>query len=172
LVVVEAAERAAASAVLEDPDFEIADLDGPIRSGERSNGVLQRERQAFECVFGGGETGLDRLSVSAQDREARLVGDRALVGDAVELRGARRVAQLCDENLDLERLLALREHVAEVLGVVVRQGPDVDVTTRVGETGRIGPADARLSETVELVVLAHAGEGDAVVDLRDLEERR
>jgi len=49
-----------------------------------------------------GETIFDGLGVAAQDHEAWLVGDGALVGDSVELGGMKFVAQLGDQDLDFE----------------------------------------------------------------------
>ena len=63
------------------------------------------------------------------------------------------------------------EHVAQVLGVEVGQRPGVDVLAAEGEALGVGVADPGHPQLVELVVLADAGEGDAVVDLADLVQR-
>ena len=63
------------------------------------------------------------------------------------------------------------EHLAQVLGVEVGQRAGVHILAAVGVPLGVGVADPRHPELVELVVLAHAGEGDAVVDLADLVER-
>ncbi len=59
----------------------------------------------------------------------------------------------------------------EGLRVGVGQGLGRDVAPAVGVALDVGVPDARDAEVLELVVLAHPGEGDAVVDLRDLVEQ-
>src|SRR5450759_1338577 len=67
--------------VLEQPDLELARGNHAVGTRERRHRVLQRGRQRFEFVLGGGESPLDRLGVTAEHREARFVRDRALVGN-------------------------------------------------------------------------------------------
>ena len=81
------------------------------------------------------------------------------------------VAQLGHQDLHLERLHLVGEHLPEVLGVEVGQRPGLDVLAAVGVALGVGVADARYPQLVELVVLADPGEGDAVVDLADLVQR-
>ena len=101
--------------------------------------------------------------------EAVLVGDRALVGDVVQL--VLVLAQLGHQDLDLERLHLVGEDVAEVLRVEVGQRTGVDVLAAVGVPLGVGVANTGHAELVVLVVLADAAEGDAVVDLADLVQR-
>ena len=82
------------------------------------------------------------------------------------------VADLDHEDLDLERLHLVGEDVAEHLGVLVGERVGLHVLAAVAVALEVGVADPRDAELVELVVLAHPGEGDAVVDLADLVERR
>ena len=62
------------------------------------------------------------------------------------------------------------EHLAQRLGVAVGQSPGGDVLPGVGIAPHVGVADPGDLEHLELVVLPDAGEGDPVVDLRDLVE--
>ena len=112
----------------------------------------------------------DGLGLPAQHGVAVLVGDGPLVGDVVQLVRSQPGAQLGHQDLDLERLHLVGEHLAEVLGVEVGQRTGVDVLAAVGVALGVGVADTRDPQLVELVVLAHAGEGDPVVDLADLVE--
>ena len=82
-----------------------------------------------------------------------------------------RQADLGDEDLDLHRLHLVGEDLAEDLGVLVGQAAGVDVVAAVLEALEVGGPHAGHAQLVELVVLADAGEGDAVVDLADLAQR-
>ena len=112
----------------------------------------------------------DGLGVPAEHGEAVLVGDRSLVGDVVQLVGLA-VAQLGHQDLHLERLHLVGEDVAEVLGVEIGQRARVDVLAAERVALGVGVAHPGDTQLVVLVVLAHSGEGDAVVDLADLVER-
>ena len=74
-------------------------------------------------------------------------------------------AELCDKDLDLERLHLVGEDIAEVLGVEIGQAASIDVLAAVGEALRVSVADACDSQLVVFVVLPDPGEGDPVVDL-------
>src|SRR6202042_2158010 len=79
--------------------------------------------------------------------------------------------QLGHQDLHLERLHLVGEHLAEVLGVQVGQRTGVHVFPAVGVPLGVGVAYTGHAQLVELVVLSHAGEGDPVVDLTDLVQR-
>jgi hypothetical protein len=102
---------------------------------------------------------------------AVLVHDRAVVEDVEELVVVALVADLGHEDLDLHRLHLVGEDLAEDLGVLVGQAAGVDVVAAVLVALQVGGADAGDAQLVELVVLADAGERDAVVDLADLAQR-
>ena len=144
-----------------------------VRSGPASAAHRGAEGAAQVPV---GDPGLghplgDGLGLAAEDGEAVLVGDGPLVGDVVQLVGPAVGAQLGHQDLDLEGLHLVGEDVAQELGVEVGQRPGVDVLAAEGEPLGVGVADPGHPELVVLVVLAHPGEGDAVVDLADLVER-
>ena len=79
--------------------------------------------------------------------------------------------ELGDEDLNLQGLHLVGEDLAEVLRVQIRERACVHVVTGIGETLRIGVANAGDAQLVELVVLANAGESDTVVDLAHLVKR-
>ena len=99
-----------------------------------------------------------------------FVGDRAVVGDAVELRrlGLAEVRDLGHAQLDLVGLGLLGEDRAERLGVHIRQLAAGDVTPVVGVAAGVGELDAAAAQVVELVEPADRGEPDPVVQLADL----
>jgi hypothetical protein len=100
-----------------------------------------------------------------------LVDDGAVVEDVEQLVVGGGRPDLGDEDLDLHRLHLVGEDLAEDLGVLVGQAAGVDVLAAVGVALEVGVADPGDAQLVELVVLADAGEGDAVVDLADLAQR-
>ena len=113
----------------------------------------------------------DRLGGAAHDHELRLVGDRAVVGDAVELVAVGGLADAGHAQLHLVGLLLLDERGAQHLGVEVGEHPAGDVAPVVGVAAEVGHADAGGAQRLELVVAPDRGEPDAVVDLRDLVQR-
>ena len=78
---------------------------------------------------------------------------------------------LRDEDLDLVRLHLVGEHLTEGLAVGVGERPRVHVFAGERVALEVGLAHAGDAQHLELVVLAHPGERDAVVDLGDLVQR-
>ena len=117
------------------------------------------------------QAGLDLLRSPAHGDEAVLVGDRAVVGEPVDLVGLGVAADLGDDDLDLVGLGLLGEHRAQGLGVGVGQAARGDVGAVVGVAAQVGVAHPGHPQVLELVVLADRGEGDPVVDLGDLVQR-
>ena len=112
----------------------------------------------------------DRFGRAAHHHEMRFVGDRPVIGDAVEL-GRLGLAEMCDlghAQLDLVGLGLLGEDRAERLRVHVRQLAAGDVTPVVGVAAGVGELDAAAPQVVELVEPADRGEPDPVVQLADL----
>ncbi len=103
--------------------------------------------------------------------DALLVLQAPVVEHAVHLVVVGRVPDLRDQDLDLERLQLLREDPPERLRVGVRDRLRGDVLAAVGVAAEIGQTNPGDAEVLELVVLAHRGERDAVVDLADLVQR-
>ena len=98
-----------------------------------------------------------------------LVGDETGEVDVVDLVGLPvRLPHLRHHDLDLVGLEVVGEHGRHGLGVGVGQRTGGDVLAVVRVALHVGQTDAGLPERLELGVLAHAGEGDAVVDLGDL----
>jgi hypothetical protein len=112
----------------------------------------------------------DGLGVAAEHREPSFVDHGAVVEDVEHLVGLGSESHLGHQDLDLEWLDIVGEHVAQHLGVVVGQAPRVDVVAAELVALEIGGANASNTKAVELVVLAHATERDAVVDLAQLAE--
>ena len=92
-----------------------------VRSGpaKRRRGRLDGRRQVPFGLPRCADALGDRLGVAAQHGKAVLVGDRALVGDVVQLVLA--LTQLGHQDLDLERLHLVGEDIAEILRVEVGQ---------------------------------------------------
>ena len=82
------------------------------------------------------------------------------------------VADLRDDDLDLERLQRAGELVADQLREEPGEGLAAHVLAAEAEALDVRPLDADLPEPVELAVLPDAGEPDAVVDLADLRSGR
>src|SRR5574338_136383 len=80
------------------------------------------------------------------------------------------VADFRDDDLDLERLQRADELVADELRVEPGERLAAHVLAAEAKAFDVRPLHADLPEAVELAVLAHAGERDAVVDLADLRE--
>ena len=97
-----------------------------------------------------------------------LVYHGAVIGDVEELVVAGRMPHLGHQDLHLERLDVVGEHLADDLGVGVGQGPGVDVLAAVRVALDVGVPHPCLAQLVVLVELADASEGDTVVDLADL----
>ncbi len=136
--------------------------------GEGGDGEPERLGEGEAGPPGLGKAGRDLLGGPAHHDEAALVGDRAVVGQAVDLVPIGGGPDLRDDDLDLDRLGLGREDGAELLGVGVGQAAGGDVAAVVGVAAQVGVADAGHPQVLELVVLADRGEGDAVVDLADL----
>jgi hypothetical protein len=167
----DAAEGAPAVPVGQDCRLQLIWTKGPLRSGERGHDGSGRRQKVPTVNIGLSELLADRLSITAEDGKAVLIGDGAFVGDVEELGRSHGGAELCDQYLDLERLHLVGEDIAEVLCVEIGQAASIDVLAAVGEALRVGMADACDTELVVLVVLPDPGEGDPVVDLRDLVKR-
>ncbi len=117
------------------------------------------------------QVGGQRLAGAAHDDEAVLLGDRPVVGEAVELVVGGRLPHLGDDELHLVRLAGLGEDRAEGLGVGVGEPAAGDVAAVVLVAAQVGVAHAGQPQVLELVVLADRREGDPVVDLADLVQR-
>ncbi len=112
----------------------------------------------------------DRLRRAAHHHEVGLVGDRAVIRDAVELGrlGLAVVGDLGHTQLDLVGLGLLGEDRAERLRVHVGQLAAGDVTPVVGVTPGVRELNAPAAQVVELVEPADRGEPHPVVELADL----
>ena len=118
------------------------------------------------------EVAADLLGLAAHGRVVALVLDRPVVEDVVDLvLRAVRSPTSHDQHLHLEGLDVLGEDVAERLRVGVGERLGAHVPAAVGVALDVGVPHPGHPQVLELVVLAHAGEGDAVVDLRDLVEQ-
>ena len=113
----------------------------------------------------------DLLRLTAEDGAALLVHDGAVVEDVVQLVVLDRLPHLRDEDLDLVRLHLVGEHLPEGLAVGVGERACVHVLAGERVALEVGLAHPGDPQHLELVVLADAGERDAVVDLGDLVER-
>ncbi len=113
----------------------------------------------------------DGLGVATDRRVVALVHHGAVVEDVEHLVAGGVEADLGDEDLDLHRLHLVGEDRAEHLRVAVGEAAGIDVVARVLVSLEVGGSDPGDTELVELVVLADAGEGDAVVDLAHLAQR-
>ena len=118
------------------------------------------------------EVAADLVGLATHGRAVALVLDGPVVKDMVDL-VLRPVllGHLAHEQLHLEGLDVLGEDVAEPLRVRVGQGLGAHVPPAVGVPLDVGQPHPRHPQVLELVVLAHPGEGDTVVDLRDLVEQ-
>ena len=108
------------------------------------------------------------VGLAADGREPVLVGHRAVERDPVDLVVAGALARLRHDDLHLERLRALGEDRAELLGIPVGDAarghvPAVELVAR-----DVGVGHAGLAQVLVLVVPADRGERDPVVDLADL----
>ena len=101
------------------------------------------------------------------DHEVRFVGDRAVVGDPVQLRrfGLAEVRHLGHAQLDLVGLGLLGEDRAERLRVHVGQLAARHVATVVGVAAGVGELNAAAAQVVELVEPPDRGETHPVVQL-------
>ncbi len=118
---------------------------------------------------GGFQAGPDGLGVATDHAVGVLVDHAAVVEDVEHLvLGRVDQADLGHQDLHLHRLHLVREDLPEHLGVGVGEAAGVDVFPAVLVALEVGVADPGDAELVELVVLADAGEGDAVVDLAHL----
>jgi hemoglobin len=180
---VQAAECAVRAGPVEDGDLEVGGRQLRLRAvrrrglrgrsggrgGERGERGAQRlgERHAV------GEALLERrrhlVGLAAEGDEPRLVGHRAVPGDAVDLVAVRLGADLRDHDLHLVRLARrLAEVLTERLRVPVRQAARGHVAPVELVAGQVRVGDAGLAQHLVLVVPADGGERDPVVDLADL----
>jgi len=172
----EAAELAARPAALEHRDLELVRGQPTLLAGgrvgpEQLDGQGQRIGQRQAGLPALAQRRRDRLGLPAHHDEAMLVGDRAVVGEAVHLVLSGGLAHLRDHDLDLVGLGLLGEDRAERLRVGVGQAAAGHVAAVVGVAAQVGEAHTRDAQVLELVVLADGREGDAVVDLADLVQR-
>ena len=141
-------------------------LTGRGKRGERGAKRLGQRHAIGEPFL---ERRRDLVGLPAERHETRLVGDRAVPGDPVDLVGVRRGADLGDHDLDLERLSGrFAEDRAQRLGVPVRDAARRDVAAVKLVAGHVGVRDAGLAQVLVLVVAADRGERDPVVQLADL----
>src|SRR5580698_9111765 len=117
----DAPEGAAAIATAQRGHFEIAGGQGAVRSGQGGGGRLEGAGQVPAGLPGGGDALGDGLGVTTEDGETLLVGDRAFVGDVVQLIGPAVGPELGHEDLDLERLHLVGKDIAQILRVEVGQ---------------------------------------------------
>ena len=119
------------------------------------------------------ECGGDRLGRPAHHHEVRLVGDRPVVGDPVQLRrfGLAIVSDLGDAQLDLVRFGLFGEDGAQRLRVHVGQLPSGHIAAIVGVAAGVGELNSAAAQIVELVEPADRGEADAVIKLTDFLSR-
>ncbi len=126
------------------------------QGGPGTEVLLQERRQLLLLATDGGEV---------------VLGEQGpVVGDSEQEVSPALPAHLGDHDLDLVRLDLLGEDLAQHLGIGVGQAFRGHVAAGVGVALEVGVADAGHPQRFELGVLAHAGEGDAVVDLADLVE--
>src|SRR5699024_281594 len=92
----------------------------------------------------------------------------AVVGEPVDLVLVLTSAHLGDHDLGLQGFGLGGEDRTHRLGVGIGQGAGVHVCAVVGVAAQIRVAHARHPQVLELVVLAHGGETDPVIDLADL----
>lgn len=94
-----------------------------------------------------------RLGGAAHHHEVRLIGDRPVVGDPVQLRGfgLPLVGHPGHTQLDFVRLGLLGEDRSEGLGVDVGQLACGDVAAVVGVAASVGELDAAAAQILELV---------------------
>ena len=135
------------------------------QGGERRAERLGQRHVVGERLLQGGR---DLVGLAAEGDEARLVGDRAVPRDPVDLVVVRPRADLGHHDLHLVRLHRLGEAGAELLGVPVREAAGGDVAPVERVAGEVGVGDAGLAQHLVLVVPADGGERDPVVDLADL----
>ncbi len=141
---------------------------------ERVHGDLHRLGELGVLGVGLVELLDDRLGRTAHHHEVRFVGDRPVIGDAVELGSLRLavVGHLGHAQFDLVGLGLFGEDPAEGLARTdVGQLAPADVAAVVGVAAGVGVLDAAPAQVVELVEPADGGEADPVVDLADLLQR-
>ena len=113
------------------------------------------------------------LGRAAHHGDVVLLDDLAVEGEPEDLVVLGRVPDLRDEDLDLVGLLGPGgEDRAQGLGVGVGQAATGHVEPVVGVAAHVREANAGDPEVLELVVATDGGEGDPVVDLADLVQRR
>src|SRR6202012_684515 len=103
----------------------------------------------------------------------RLIGDRSVVGNPVQLRrfGLAVVRNFGDAQLNLVRLGLFGEDGSQRLRVPVGQLPSGHVAAIVGVAAGVGELNSAATQIVELVELAGGGEADPVVQFADLLQR-
>ncbi len=171
----DAAERAVITRPVQDGHFQagrghvaaLAVAAGRQGGQGHAERLVQGQPRGVVLLQGGG----DLIGLAAEGHEAGLVGDRPVEGDPVDLVGLGLRADLGHHDLDLERLHALGEDRAEVLRVVVGDAARGHVAPVELVPGDVRVGDPGLAQVLVLVVPAHGGEGDPVVDLADLVQR-
>ncbi len=142
--------------------------------------VAQRRRGELEGLVAAQPLGVallevlrDGLGRTTHHGDVVLLDDLAVEGEPKDLVVLGRVPDLRDEDLDLVGLLGARgEDRAQGLGIGVGQAASGHVEPVVGVAAHVGEAHAGDPEVLELVVAPDRGEGDPVVDLTDLVQRR
>ena len=122
----EAPERPARPGPVEHRDLELAGPQHPVLAvglrAEHRDGHLDDIGKAHAGPPLRAQPLREVLGLTAHHDVAVLVGDRAVVGEPVDLVVVRRPADLGDDELDLQRLGLGGEHGAEGLRVRVGQG--------------------------------------------------
>ena len=110
---------------------------------------------------------------AAHHHEMRLVGDRTVVGNPVQLRrfGLAVVSNFGDAQLNLVRLGLLGEDGSQRLRVNVGQLSSGHIAAIVGVAAGVGELNSAAAQIVELVELSGGGETDSVVEFADLLQR-
>src|SRR5881409_300513 len=173
LVVGEAAELPALGpGPVQDTGLDRRGLDlAALGAGERLHGFLHGGGQVPAFLKRPLEGLGQGVGVAADPDEPVLVGDGPVEQDVVDLVASVVARYLRHQDLHLVRLHLLGEDGGQGLGIPVGDvsGPDVLPPVRVPP--EIGEAHAGDPQVLELAVLPHPGEGDPVVDLRDLVQR-
>ena len=171
----DAAERPVVAGAVQDGHLELSGRElgalAVARGGQRGQRGGERLRQGHVV----GVVLLQRrghlVGLAAEGHEAGLVGHRAVERDPVDLVVRGLGAHLGDHDLHLERLRALGEDGAERLRVPVGDAARRHVVPVELVAGDVGVGDPGLAQVLVLVVPAHRGEADSVVDLADLVQR-
>src|SRR4029434_9647776 len=113
----------------------------------------------------------DHIRRSAHDRKVRLVGNRAVICQPVDLIERGCGAEFGHHDLHLVRLITTGgEDRAQYLRVRVGQPAARHLSPRIAITAEVGVPYPGLSQVLELVVAADGSESNAIVDLAHLVE--